>query len=134
MKDSGFPPVRLATVPRAFDHSDFIFELKYDGFRAVAHAEHSGNLRLISRNGDAFKIYPRLSSAIAEALAGRDAVLDGDNSAEKVSFSASGIPENEQIFAPVQKTAVQQRPELPANLGRQAFQIKVSQCFVFRKL
>jgi hypothetical protein len=56
------------------------------------------------------------------------------NGAEKVSFPASGIPENEQIFAPVQKTAVQQGPELPANPGRQAFQIKVSQCLVFRKL
>ena len=88
MNDSGFPPVRLASVPRAFDHSDFIFELKYDGFRAVAHAEHSGNLRLISRYGNAFKIYPRLSSAIAEALAGRDAVLDG----EIVCFGLDGRP------------------------------------------
>jgi len=53
MNDSEFPPVRLATVPGAFDHSGFIFELKYDGYRAVAHTEHSGNLRLISRNGNA---------------------------------------------------------------------------------
>ena len=88
MIDSGFPPVRLATVPRAFDHSDFIFELKYDGFGAVAHAEHSGNLRLISRYGNAFKIYPRLSSAIAEALVGGDAVLDG----EIVCFGLDGRP------------------------------------------
>ena len=78
MNDSGFRPVRLATAPRAFDHPDFIFELKYDRFRAVAHAEHSGNVRLTSRNGHLFRMYPRLSSAISEVLGGSDAVFDGE--------------------------------------------------------
>jgi bifunctional non-homologous end joining protein LigD len=88
MNDSGFPPVRLATVPRPFDHPDFIFELKYDGFRAVAHAEQGRDVRLASRNGHVFRIYPRLTSAIREVLGGRHAVLDG----EIVCFGTDGRP------------------------------------------
>ncbi|PYS45165.1 MAG: hypothetical protein DMG13_32670 [Acidobacteria bacterium] len=30
-------PMRLAQRPKPFDHSDWIFEIKYDGFRALAH-------------------------------------------------------------------------------------------------
>jgi len=38
-------------VPRAepFDHADWLFELKFDGFRAAADTARG---RLISRNGD----------------------------------------------------------------------------------
>ena len=30
----------LARLPEPFDHPDWIFELKYDGFRALAHLEN----------------------------------------------------------------------------------------------
>jgi bifunctional non-homologous end joining protein LigD len=33
-----------------FDHADWLFELKYDGFRALAVIEH-GRAQLLSRNG-----------------------------------------------------------------------------------
>jgi bifunctional non-homologous end joining protein LigD len=88
VNDSRFQPMRLAAVPDAFDHPDFIFELKYDGFRAVAHADRGEDVRLVSRNGHRYKIFPRLHCAIAEALNGRDAVLDG----EIVCFGADGRP------------------------------------------
>lgn len=32
-----------------FDHHDWIFEIKYDGFRSLAYIEN-GNCRLVSRN------------------------------------------------------------------------------------
>ena len=32
-----FAPMSLAVLNESFDHEDFIFELKYDGFRALAH-------------------------------------------------------------------------------------------------
>jgi hypothetical protein len=36
----------LAQLPESFDHADFIFEMKYDGFQALALAE-DGNERLV---------------------------------------------------------------------------------------
>ena len=39
----------LAVLKEPFDHDGFIFELKYDGFRALAHVD-SGRCNLISRN------------------------------------------------------------------------------------
>jgi ATP-dependent DNA ligase len=30
-------PMRLLRIPEPFDHPDFIFEPKLDGFRALAH-------------------------------------------------------------------------------------------------
>lgn len=34
-----------------FSHPDWLFEIKHDGFRALAYIEH-GMARLLSRNGD----------------------------------------------------------------------------------
>jgi ATP-dependent DNA ligase len=44
-------------VPRAepFDHGDWLFELKFDGFRAAADTVRG---RLISRNGYRMKQWP----------------------------------------------------------------------------
>ena len=41
--------MRLGQVEKAFDHADYIFELKHDGFRAVAYL-YNGECKLISRN------------------------------------------------------------------------------------
>jgi hypothetical protein len=38
----------LAQLPEAFNHDDWIFEIKYDGWRALASAEN-GRARLVSR-------------------------------------------------------------------------------------
>src|SRR4051794_17852507 len=83
-----FSPIRLATLPAPFDHSDFIFELKYDGFRAVAHLDRGG-VRLVSRKGNVYKSFPRLADGIAGALNGRSVVLDG----EIVHFDPDGRPQ-----------------------------------------
>ena len=34
-----FTPMRLLCIPEAFDHPDFVFEPKIDGFRALAHID-----------------------------------------------------------------------------------------------
>ena len=52
-------PMPLQKRPSAFDHPDWIFELKYDGFRALAYIE-AGECRLVSRNGNQFKSVARL--------------------------------------------------------------------------
>jgi hypothetical protein len=44
----------LAHLDAPFEHPDWIFEPKMDGFRAVAYVE-GGTCRLVSRNRNAFK-------------------------------------------------------------------------------
>jgi len=66
----------LARLPEPFNHPDWIFELKYDGWRALAYVEQ-GTCRLVSRNGNPFKRFPDLCLKIAMAIRGT-AVLDGE--------------------------------------------------------
>ena len=61
----------------AFDDPNWIFELKYDGFRALAVLEH-GRVQLISRNGHPFGSFTELGKRIAESLPDESAVLDGE--------------------------------------------------------
>jgi bifunctional non-homologous end joining protein LigD len=46
-------PMRLLTLPEPFDHEHFLFEIKWDGFRALAIID-GGECRLMSRNGHPF--------------------------------------------------------------------------------
>jgi bifunctional non-homologous end joining protein LigD len=70
-------PMPLARLDKPFDHPDWIFEPKLDGFRAVAYVEE-GRCRLVSRNWNAFKTFEALAQAIAQDLSGRSTVLDGE--------------------------------------------------------
>ena len=72
-----YQPLTLARQPEPFSHPDWLFELKYDGFRALAHLDPSG-ARLISRNGNRFASFNSLSEAIAFFLSVKSAVLDGE--------------------------------------------------------
>jgi bifunctional non-homologous end joining protein LigD len=65
-------PLAVMQVP--FDHPDWIFELKYDGWRALAYVD-DGDCRVVSRNGNALKSFPVLCSGIGAAIR-RRAVLD----------------------------------------------------------
>ncbi len=47
----------LAVLREAFDHPDWLFEVKYDGFRALAYLE-SGSVRLVSRKGKVYSPFP----------------------------------------------------------------------------
>jgi bifunctional non-homologous end joining protein LigD len=78
----------LATAARRLPPGDgWAYELKWDGVRALAFVE-GGALRLCARKGaDATARYPELAP-IAEALGGRDAILDG----EVVAFDEDGSP------------------------------------------
>jgi ATP-dependent DNA ligase len=46
-------PMRLLRVPETFDHPEFVFEPRIDGFRALAYVE-GRRCRLVSRNGHEF--------------------------------------------------------------------------------
>src|SRR5262249_30806986 len=70
-------PIRLSRRLEPFDSDQFIFELKIDGFRALAHFE-SGEGQLISRNGNVFRGFTDLATWMAEHLRVESAVLDGE--------------------------------------------------------
>jgi bifunctional non-homologous end joining protein LigD len=69
-----FQPLQVVHKPRPFNGSDWLFELKYDGFRALAYLDH-GRCRLVSRNGHPFA---ELASSIAKSVEGMTAVFDGE--------------------------------------------------------
>jgi len=67
----------LIRVPEAFDHPDCLFELKHDGFRALAHVE-GHHCRLVSRNGHTFSKWGVLCTEISHSIRAHDALLDGE--------------------------------------------------------
>jgi bifunctional non-homologous end joining protein LigD len=69
-------PMLATPIKEPFDHPDWIFEVKWDGYRAVAEIR-DGSVSLYSRNGISFD---KKYSPIAESLRkfGFDAVLDGE--------------------------------------------------------
>jgi bifunctional non-homologous end joining protein LigD len=67
----------LIRVPEAFDHPDWLFELKHDGFRALAVID-GHRCRLVSRGGHVFKQWPLLAEEVAHAVRAHRAVLDGE--------------------------------------------------------
>lgn len=73
----------VRTVPEG---DDWLYELKYDGYRIVAYAE-GNSVRLMTRNGNDYssRLYD-ISAAVADWAAGRAVVLDG----EVVIADASG--------------------------------------------
>lgn len=72
-----FNPVGLGRLADPFSHPDWLFEIKWDGFRSLAYV-HEGGCRLISRNGNQFKSFPLLSEAIPAELRAQSAILDGE--------------------------------------------------------
>ena len=63
----------LVVKPRAaaFDNPDWLFELKYDGFRALLEIDAAG-ARLVSRNRNRFKHLDPLAAALAKRLRVKD--------------------------------------------------------------
>jgi bifunctional non-homologous end joining protein LigD len=66
----------LTRVPAPFDHPDFLFELKHDGFRSLAYIS-DGHCELVSRKRNHYKSFDSLKAALAN-LKAADAILDGE--------------------------------------------------------
>ena len=84
----------LATAGAAQDvqHGDWVFEVKWDGYRALA-TVNDGAVRLASRRGlDLTKDFPELAE-LARLIAPHDAVLDG----EVVFLDPDGRPSFERL-------------------------------------
>jgi bifunctional non-homologous end joining protein LigD len=83
--------MRLRLVKEPFDHPDYIFELKHDGFRAVAYLQN-GECKLISRKKKLLRFEP-----LTKALAGlpvQNAIIDG----EIVCLDAKGVSQFNQLL------------------------------------
>lgn len=75
-----------------FDDPDWIFELKYDGFRALAVIEN-GRAELLSRNGHPFASFAALAQSISVSLP-TTAVIDG----EICSLDSRGRPQFKNLL------------------------------------
>ncbi len=60
----------LIQIPAPFDDPDFLYEVKFDGFRALAYVE-KGHCELVSRQGHTYKRFQDLAHGARERLAFR---------------------------------------------------------------
>ena len=73
-KISPIIPVRRRDL---FESADWVYELKHDGFRALAYVG-DGSCRFVSRRRNEMKRFADLAARIAKELKVKDAVLDGE--------------------------------------------------------
>jgi bifunctional non-homologous end joining protein LigD len=81
--------MRLAVRREAFTHPDWIFEIKYDGFRSFARVAGGDQAELISRRRNLYKSFAGLCADLKRTLQGHTALLDG----EFVCLDAEGRPQ-----------------------------------------
>jgi bifunctional non-homologous end joining protein LigD len=70
-------PIVLTHKTKPFDDPAWIFELKYDGWRALAVIE-GGKTRFLSRKGSQLNSFGRLANELSRILQVDDAILDGE--------------------------------------------------------
>ena len=83
-------PLTLMRQRQPFTNSDWLFEIKYDGFRSLAYIE-DGTCRLVSRKGNRYQRFKELSTALSRL--GSEAVADG----EIVCLGDDGQPQVEDL-------------------------------------
>ncbi|MGE5322669.1 MAG: DNA polymerase ligase N-terminal domain-containing protein, partial [Actinomycetota bacterium] len=68
--------------------SDWLYEVKWDGYRALCFIE-KGKVRIVSRRGNAMNAnFPQIAAAVAQAVKADTAIVDG----EIVAFDENGVP------------------------------------------
>ena len=78
-------PMLAESIEKPFDDEDWLFEIKWDGYRAIAFVEN-GKVRLVSRNQNELTArYPELKD-MPDFIKAKTAVLDG----EVVALDADG--------------------------------------------
>ena len=81
-------PIIPARKKDAFSDPVWLFEFKYDGFRALCYVE-PGRPRFISRNGNLLSRFDALCQRVAAELDADDAILDG----EVIAIDETGRPQ-----------------------------------------
>ncbi len=70
-------PVKLVQQSSPFDHDEWLFEIKHDGFRALAYID-DGKCKLVSRNNFDYKRFADLMAVMPHDIRGKSAILDGE--------------------------------------------------------
>jgi|SRR5689334_903212 len=70
-------PISLVQQPGPFDDWNWIYEIKHDGFRALAVLEH-GHCRFFSRKKHKLTGYQDLRAALVKEVHAEAAILDGE--------------------------------------------------------
>jgi bifunctional non-homologous end joining protein LigD len=86
-------PIAPQEIKIPFDHAEWIFELKFDGFRALAYIQN-GECRLVSRKQHTYTRFADLRAAIPGDINAVDAILDG----EIVVLDPTGKPRFTEIM------------------------------------
>jgi bifunctional non-homologous end joining protein LigD len=87
-------PLELAVGREPVNDPDWIYELKYDVFRALAYYEH-GRVELVSPSGNLYPRFGDLCTSLEAELHVDAAILDG----EICCFDSKGFPEFDEIFS-----------------------------------
>jgi len=70
-------PMLAESIDKPFDDPEWLFEIKWDGYRAVAFLEN-GKVRLVSRNQNELTArYPELKE-MAQSIKAKNSILDGE--------------------------------------------------------
>ncbi|TDI93045.1 MAG: hypothetical protein E2O75_02310 [Chloroflexi bacterium] len=69
-------PMELVRQKTPFDHPDWLFEIKYDGFRSLAYVDDG--CKLISRNEFHYQRFKDLAASLVNDLAVSNVILDGE--------------------------------------------------------
>jgi len=67
----------LTRIAAPFDHPDFVFEMKYDGFRCLTYISESHCDLVSSRSSNQYKSFDSLKTALAK-LKVKNAIVDGE--------------------------------------------------------
>lgn len=75
-KDRNFKPMLLKQIYKPFNDKNYIYEIKFDGYRALIFANNK-NIKIQSRNGkDITYLYPELESI--KKLVNKNVIFDGE--------------------------------------------------------
>src|SRR6202521_2332217 len=80
----------IIPIPRKepFDDPEWLFDFKYDGFRALLYFEQGMRCRFVSRNDNTLSRFDALCQAVAAELDVESVILDG----EMIAADESGRP------------------------------------------
>src|SRR5580765_1242999 len=70
-------PMELIQQALPFDHPDWLFEPKHDGFRALAYVQ-GDDCKFVSRNDRNFARFRDLARVLPGDLNAKNAILDGE--------------------------------------------------------
>src|SRR5690242_17992082 len=91
-------PIIPVARKEPFDDPDWLFEFKYDGFRALCYIEQ-GRCRFISRRGNILERFSALCEQVWAELEVDDAILDG----EVIAADETGRPQFYDLLRRAQK-------------------------------